>query len=117
VGRGPAGRPVERAAAAGVELRRTLAGTDADVVRDRVGYRVDVELDVEATRLGSPQLVAAGLEGLARIAAADGSPEALVEARALLAQADAVREHGGRPRAPYERAELAGLTDQLAGQV
>jgi predicted ATPase/DNA-binding SARP family transcriptional activator/tetratricopeptide (TPR) repeat protein len=62
---------------------------------------------------GEPQLVAAGLEGLARLAGADGSPGALAEARALLAQADAVREHTGRPRAPYERAELAGLTDEL----
>jgi hypothetical protein len=89
-------------------------GRAGGVLRTRAGPRRPV---TPATRLGSPQLVAAGLEGLARIAAADGSPEALVEARALLAQADAVREHGGRPRAPYERAELAGLTDQLAGQV
>jgi hypothetical protein len=46
-----------------------------------------------------------------------GSTDALVQARELLAQADAVREHGGRPRAPYERAELAALTDRLATSV
>jgi predicted ATPase/DNA-binding SARP family transcriptional activator len=63
---------------------------------------------------GEPQLVATGLEGLARLTAADGSADTLVEARALLTQADAVREHAGRPRAPYERAELAELTDRLA---
>ena len=38
---------------------------------------------------------------------------ALDEARELLAQADQVREHGGRPRAPYERAEPADLTERL----
>jgi hypothetical protein len=38
---------------------------------------------------------------------------ALDEARDLLAQADQVRERGNRPRAPYERAELADLTELL----
>jgi hypothetical protein len=89
---------------------------EADGLLDEARERFERARDIGDTA-GEPHLVAAGLEGLARIAAAGGSPEALVEARALLAQADAVREHGGRPRAPYERAELAGLTDQLAGQV
>jgi tetratricopeptide (TPR) repeat protein len=89
---------------------------EADGLLDEARERFERARDIGDTA-GEPHLVAAGLEGLARIAAAGGSPEVLVEARALLAQADAVREHGGRPRAPYERAELAGLTDQLAGQV
>jgi hypothetical protein len=67
---------------------------------------------------GEPHLVAAGLEGLARLAGRTGSDVvptgALDEARALLAQADQVRERGGRPRAPYERAELVDLTERLA---
>ena len=88
---------------------------EADGLLDEARERFERARDIGDTA-GEPHLVAAGLEGLARIAAAGDSPEALVEARALLAQADAVREHGGRPRAPYERAELAGLTDQLAGQ-
>ena len=66
---------------------------------------------------GEPHLVAAGLEGLARLAGRTDSDvvpmAALDEARALLAQADQVRERGGRPRAPYERAELADLTELL----
>ena len=89
---------------------------EADGLLDEARERFERARDIGDTA-GEPHLVAAGLEGLARIAAAGDSPEALVEARALLAQADVVREHGGRPRAPYERAELAGLTDQLAGQV
>jgi predicted ATPase/DNA-binding SARP family transcriptional activator/tetratricopeptide (TPR) repeat protein len=66
---------------------------------------------------GEPALVAAGLEGLARVTASDGSPDALHEARRLLAQADAVRDRAGRPRAPYERAELAELIDLVGGRV
>ena len=66
---------------------------------------------------GEPHLVAAGLEGLARLAGRTDSDvvpmAAMDEARALLAQADQVRERGGRPRAPYERAELADLTERL----
>jgi predicted ATPase/DNA-binding SARP family transcriptional activator len=66
---------------------------------------------------GEPHLVAAGLEGLARLAGRTDSDvvpvAALDEARALLAQADQVRQRGGRPRAPYERAELADLTERL----
>jgi tetratricopeptide (TPR) repeat protein len=72
--------------------------------------------DIGATA-GEPHLVAAGLEGLARLAGRTDSDNvpmaALDEARALLAQADQVRERGGRPRGPYERAELADLTERL----
>jgi hypothetical protein len=32
-----------------------------------------------------------------------------------LVQADAVRARAGRPRAPYERAELADLAERLGG--
>jgi len=62
---------------------------------------------------GEPHLVAAGLEGLARLAADEDTAEAVVTASTLLAQADAVRERARRPRAPYEQAELAALTDRL----
>ena len=66
---------------------------------------------------GEPHLVAAGLEGLARLTGCTASEvvpkAALDEARALLAQADQVRERGNRPRAPYERAELADLNELL----
>jgi predicted ATPase/DNA-binding SARP family transcriptional activator/tetratricopeptide (TPR) repeat protein len=86
---------------------------EADGLLDEARERFERARDLGNTA-GEPQLVAAGLEGLARIAAAAGPPEAVAEARALLAQADAVREHAGRPRAPYERAELADLMDQLA---
>ena len=72
---------------------------EADGLLDEARERFERARDIGDTA-GEPHLVAAGLEGLARIAAAGGSPEALAEARALLAQADAVREHGGRPRAP-----------------
>jgi predicted ATPase/DNA-binding SARP family transcriptional activator len=89
---------------------------EAEGLLDEARERFEQARDIGDTA-GEPHLVAAGLEGLARLAAAGGSPEALVEARALLARADAVREHGGRPRAPYERAELAALTDRLTTSV
>jgi hypothetical protein len=63
---------------------------------------------------GEPQLVAAGLEGLARLAASgEDRAKGLDEARALLAQAGAVRQRGGRPLTPYERAELTDIEDRL----
>ena len=100
-----------------VSVGLVLAGLgrcdEADGLLDEARQRFEQARDIGDTA-GEPHLVAAGLEGLARIAATGGPPEALAEARALLAQADAVREHAGRPRAPYERAELADLTDRLA---
>jgi predicted ATPase/tetratricopeptide (TPR) repeat protein len=84
------------------------AGGLLDEARERFARARDI-----GATAGEPHLVAAGLEGLARIAAAGAAPEALAEARALLERADVVREHAGRPRAPYERAELADLIDQL----
>ena len=73
---------------------------------DRFGRARDI-----GDAAGEPALVAAGLEGLARVTAEGDSPDALVEARALLGRADAVRERAGRPRAPYERAELAQVRE------
>jgi hypothetical protein len=89
---------------------------ESDGLPDEARERFERARDIGDTA-GEPHLVAAGLEGLARIAAVDGSPEALAVARSLLAQADAVREHAGRPRAPYERTELADLTSRLAESV
>jgi predicted ATPase/DNA-binding SARP family transcriptional activator/tetratricopeptide (TPR) repeat protein len=92
---------------------------EADGLLDEAQSKFEQARDIGDTA-GEPALVAAGLEGLARLAmltAEGGSTDALVEARALLAQADAVRERAGRPRAPYERAELAALTDRLAESV
>ena len=101
-----------------VPIGLALAGLgrcdEADGQLEEARGRFEQARDIGDTA-GEPALVAAGLEGLARIAAAaEGAPDALLEARALLAQADAVREHAGRPRAPYERAELTALTDRLA---
>jgi predicted ATPase/tetratricopeptide (TPR) repeat protein len=89
---------------------------EADGLLDEARERFERARDI-GDKAGEPHLVAAGLEGLARIAAVDDAPEALAVARSLLAQADAVREQAGRPRAPYERAELADLTGRLAGSV
>jgi hypothetical protein len=92
---------------------------EVDALLDEARSKFERARDIGDTA-GEPALVAAGLEGLARLAVLrteGGSTDALVEARELLAQADAVREHGGRPRAPYERAELAALTDRLAETV
>ena len=90
---------------------------EADGLLEEAQHRFERARDI-GDSAGEPALVAAGLEGLARLAAAGGgSTDGLAEARALLARADAVRERAGRPRAPYERAELAALTDRLAGSV
>lgn len=62
-------------------------------------------------RDGEPQLVAAGLEGLARLAALTGGDSGRAEAQALMAEADAIREQAVRPRAPVEQSEVAELTD------
>ena len=81
---------------------------------DEAGRRFEVVRDIGESA-GEPQLVAAGLEGLARLAALGGSPD-LPAARAHLAEAEAVRAHAGRPRAPYEQVELAELTALLAAR-
>jgi predicted ATPase/DNA-binding SARP family transcriptional activator len=97
----------------GLALTGLARCDEVDGLLDEARERFERARDIGDTA-GEPHLVAAGLEGQARIVAAGGSPESLAEARSLLAQADAVREHAGRPRAPYERAELADLTDRLA---
>jgi predicted ATPase/DNA-binding SARP family transcriptional activator/tetratricopeptide (TPR) repeat protein len=92
---------------------------ESDGLLDEAQSKFERARDIGDTA-GEPALVAAGLEGLATLAmltAEGGSTDALVEARALLAQADAIRERAGRPRAPYERAELAELNNRLAKSV
>ena len=76
-----------------------------DAARDR--YERVLALGETA---GEPQLIAAAVEGLARVAAGGGNLE---PARDLLDRASTVRATLGRPLAPYERAELADLTDRL----
>jgi predicted ATPase/tetratricopeptide (TPR) repeat protein len=79
-----------------------------DSARERFEQARDI-----GDRAGEPHLVAAGLEGLARLAAG-GDPADRAAARSLLAQADEVRARAQRPRAPYEQAELTELTHLLA---
>jgi hypothetical protein len=64
-------------------------------------------------RLGEPTLVATGLEGLARVAAAESGP---LRRPALLQQADQLREATARPAPPHERRELELLRAQLAAK-
>jgi predicted ATPase/DNA-binding SARP family transcriptional activator len=60
---------------------------------------------------GEPGLTATGLEGLARLAGED-DPD---EAARLAERAGAVRETGGRPAPPYERAEMTAQGRTVPG--
>jgi hypothetical protein len=62
-------------------------------------------------RLGEPTLVATGLEGLARVSAAESRN---AEAAELLQQADQLRQAAARPAPPHERRELELLRTRLA---
>jgi predicted ATPase/DNA-binding SARP family transcriptional activator/tetratricopeptide (TPR) repeat protein len=99
---------------AGLAIAGLARCDEQDGMLDEARTRYEQARDI-GDSAGEPQLVAAGLEGLARTAAASSEESAvgLDEARGLLAQAEAVRQRGGRPRTPYERAELTDLTKRL----
>jgi predicted ATPase/DNA-binding SARP family transcriptional activator len=60
---------------------------------------------------GEPTLLATGLEGLARVAAARGDA---AEAATLLRQATEIRQRSSRPAPPHELVELDGVRSQAA---
>jgi predicted ATPase/DNA-binding SARP family transcriptional activator len=70
--------------------------------------------DVQAAgrRYGEPTLLAAGLEGLARVAVATGQWD---EAKALLNEASQIRKATARPAMPHEQVELDELLGPLGG--
>ncbi|MGH8893261.1 MAG: ATP-binding protein, partial [Actinomycetes bacterium] len=100
---------------AGLAMAGLARCDEQDGKLDEARMRYEQARDIGDTAR-EPQLVAASLEGLARAAAASSEDraEGLYRARVLLTQAEAVRRHGGRPRTPYERADLTDLADRLA---
>ena len=69
-----------------------------------------VQVHAAGKRYGEPTLVATGLEGLARVAAATGQPG---DAQARLREAAEVRQAATRPAPPHEQAEIDGLRNQV----
>jgi uncharacterized membrane-anchored protein len=109
-------RPMFETALAGFQRLRTplwagqaLAGlawcdwVDGDLETAR---RRSEEVKKSGAMIGEQALVAAGLEGLARVATREGSEET---AARLIGEAAQIRRESARPLPPYERAELADL--------
>jgi tetratricopeptide (TPR) repeat protein len=69
------------------------------------------QVHAAGTQYGEPTLVATGLEGLARAAAASGLAD---EAQARLIEAAEVRRAAARPAPPHEQLEIDELTAQTS---